>query len=985
MKLTSYDIESLRDLVRMLLKENEDLRLKLHKNGIPCKPKSNIFQNMLLEQRRKDAYDPDQAGRIQPYSVDITLAKKFYSRFWGREDVYAQRGKKGGYFPQCAFRWQNICPVYRREEKYCHQKACPYRKWIRLTPEKIMAHLIGTREDGSDVIGIYPLLPDNTCRFLVFDFDNHVKGSSADDYANQDDNWKIEVDALRAICRQFQIPQLTERSRSGRGAHVWILFTDPIPAMKARQFGSLLLDKGAERINLPSFEYYDRMFPAQDSSENIGNLIALPLQGHILRTYGNSAFVDDNWNAYQDQLAVLFACPRLSPEKLDQFISMALADRTAASVREMQRLRPWNRTNSFNKDDVKGRLHIVLADGIYVDVLNLMPRIQNQIRCLGIIDNPAFYKNIHAGRSNFNQFSTINLENDCNGYIHIPRGQLGILKDRCDQASIPYDIDDQREKGHPIRVAFRGQLRPEQLLAAQGMLAYDNGILNAATATGKTVICCSLIAQRQVNTLILLRSRDLLRQWQERLEEFLEIDEQPPAYYTPTGRKKYRSSPIGTYSAGHDKTTGIIDIAMIGSICDLIDHNERLRSYGMVIMDECHAAASEQARKVLASVNAKYVYGVTATPKRSDSLDKIIFMMLGPVRHSISARERSQQTGIDQLIYPRFTHLVNTMGNELDINKAYELVSTDTERNKMIIQDVTECISDKRTPVILTRMKKHAEYLAEHLRHVADHVLLLYGNNTDRENEIIAKRLYEIPDQQSLILIATGSKIGEGFDYPRLDTLFLASPVRFEGRIMQYVGRISREYPGKKNVIVYDYVDSHIGFFDHQYNQRLRVYHKLCFHVLSPAQMQTNGKINTGAIYSVSDYQDAFERDIVGAESELVIASPYLTPSKVDRFLSIVRLRQEAGIRVVVVTMRPEMIAVSDEDDALLQSDLIEQMKYAGVYIQLTDDASNHYAVFDRKLIWHGGINFLGKEDDWNSLIRTEDPMAAAELMEMSF
>lgn len=216
----------------------------------------------------------------------------------GRIDVYAKRGKNGGYFPQCNHRWNDrICPKQRGEKIVCEN--CEHTEWTALTPKKIMEHLLGFKEDGSDVIGIYPLLPEGTCRFLVFDFDNHEKGAEKTDFANADEAWHEEVDALRQICESNGIVPLVERSRSGRGAHLWIFFQKPIQASLARNFGFLLLDKGSASINLKSFHYYDRMYPSQDAAGSIGNLIALPLQGKALRS-GNSAFVDGNWNAYPD-------------------------------------------------------------------------------------------------------------------------------------------------------------------------------------------------------------------------------------------------------------------------------------------------------------------------------------------------------------------------------------------------------------------------------------------------------------------------------------------------------------------------------------------------------------------------------------------------------------------------------------------------------------------------------------------------------------
>ncbi|MCX4307936.1 MAG: restriction endonuclease subunit R, partial [Acetatifactor sp.] len=228
---------------------------------------------------------------------------------------------------------------------------------------------------------------------------------------------------------------------------------------------------------------------------------------------------------------------------------------------------------------------MVLGDGIYVDTLNLMPRLQNQIRSMAAFDNPEFYKNKRLGYSNYSNFSAVYMGRDVEGYICLPRGLRESLIDRCVQASIEYELEDAREKGRPLRVSFKGDLRMQQSLAADRLLAYDHGVLSAATAFGKTVVCSYLISARKVNTLILLHNKDLIGQWVEELYHFLDIDEEPPIYKTKTGREKRRESVIGILHGGKDTLTGIIDVAMAGSLYGKGNYHELINSYGMVIMD----------------------------------------------------------------------------------------------------------------------------------------------------------------------------------------------------------------------------------------------------------------------------------------------------------------------------------------------------------------------------------------------------------------
>lgn len=366
----------------------------------------------------------------------------------------------------------------------------------------------------------------------------------------------------------------------------------------------------------------------------------------------------------------------------------------------------------------------------------------------------------------------------------------------CEQSEITFDIADQRIIGRPIRAVFKGDLRVKQNIAVKKLLEYDDGILQAATAFGKTVVCSYLIFERKVSTLILLQNKSLIDQWLEKISEFLEIDEQPPEYFTKTGIKKRRESVIGVLHGNKNTLTGIIDVAMVQSLSGKKNIEEILDSYGMVIIDECHHAASTTYVNLLEKVKSKYVYGVSANVKRDDKLEKIIPMLIGPLRHSYSALESSHDQEFNHFFIPRYTRIVDNFETKENINKAFTLIANSEVRNRMIIEDVKECVNSNKTPIILTKMKEHAKYLGEKLNGIANHIFVLYGDNSDKENNAIVMKLKSIPRNETVILVATGQKVGEGFDFPRLDVLFLASPVSFEGRLEQYVGRLNRNYEG---------------------------------------------------------------------------------------------------------------------------------------------------------------------------------------------
>ena len=643
------------------------------------------------------------------------------------------------------------------------------------------------------------------------------------------------------------------------------------------------------------------------------------------------------------------------------------------------RPKPWKKKQVFNKSDVVGKMHIILGDGVYVDALNLMPRIQNQIRSLAAFDNPIFYKNRRLGYSNYYNFSAVYMGKDIDGYIHIPRGLREQLINNCKEACIEYDISDQREMGRPIRVFFNGDLRTEQDLAADRMLQHDHGVLSATTAFGKTVVCSYLISQRKVSTLILLHSKDLIEQWVEELNKFLIIKEKPAIYKTKTGKEKRRDIVIGVLKGNKNKLTGIVDVAMIGSMYSKGKFNDFINSYGLVIMDECHHCGSNTSIEVMQRVNSRYVYGVSATPKRGDNLEKIVYMLLGPIRHSYTAKERAKEQGLGYYVYPRFTRVIDTNETGNDISAAYNLISKNKLRNEMIVNDTRQVIADRRTPLILTRYKEHAKNLFDVLSGAADYVFLLYGDNSDRENSEIRKKLKEVLCEKSIILIATGQKIGEGFDFPRLDTLMLAAPVSFDGRLEQYVGRLHRDYEGKKYVVVYDYIDAHLKVFEKMYSKRLRTYKRLGYSLISN---RTLDKQVANAIDDSGNYIDIFEQDIVEAEKRIIISSPHIVQERIDRTIYITKQQVEAGCKIIVITTDPEKMSFGSIND---YHEMINQMKASGIQVVIKDEVDEHFAVIDEELVWHGGMNLLGKEDVWDNLIRIKSDVVAEELLELSF
>lgn len=966
------NIEYLRKLIRTLQAENNYLKKTLIDADIPFNTSNNDNDSTTEE------YSTDQADRINELFVTRDVAIKFYSYFWGREDVYARRSKNGSYFPQCYDRWKDNCPINKKEIKFC--KECPKKNHIPLKPETIIKHLTSEKEDGTEVIGIYPLLKDNTCRFVVFDFDNHT---NSDKDLAKDNNWIEEINTLRNICLENNLDPLVERSRSGNGGHLWLFFDKPINAKTAKEFASLLLEKGMQTNNIKNFKYFDRIFPNQETTEYLGNLIVLPLQGFALKN-GNSAFVDENMNAYEDQFDKLFNTTKLTKNEIENLIIKwkedlhnnkgALISYDALSNRP----KPWNRQSKLDKDAVLGTMHIILSDGIYIDTLNLLPSIQNQIRSICAFDNPEYYKNIKLRKSNYQNDSVIYLGKDINDYIKLPRGLKDLLIQRLNEANIKYEIEDKRSIGSPINVEFKGDLLLRQNLAAENMLAYEDGILNAATAFGKTVLSAYLISKRKISTLILLKDSTLINQWIDELNKFLDINELFPSYKTKSGKTKQRKSLIGVLQGNTNTLTGIVDIAMVPTLVNRDNISDILDNYGMVIMDECQSAASNSSIFVMDKVKAKYIYGVSATIKRSDNLDKIINMLLGPVRHRYTAKEKANDFGIEHYFIPRFTRVVNYEINQNDITKQFKLLFSNKVRNEQIINDVFSSYNNSRNILVIIKFKEHTKLLYDELNKQLENVYLIYGDNSEKENNNIIEIINKLDDSGNFVIVATGQKVGVGFNMPRLNTLFLTAPVSDPSRFEQYLGRIDRIYKNKKEVLVYDYVDSHIPIFNNMYNKRLKVYKKCAYSLFD----ENTTKQEVNKIYSYNNYQEVFERDLIEAKSRIIISSSSIDLDKYERIIELLKPKQEQGITITIVTNNPDNIFNNNPDYTF---HILNKYRNLGINTLIKDDYLENYCVIDEDILWHGSIEFLGKDDIYTSSIRIGDSQAIQELLELTF
>jgi superfamily II DNA or RNA helicase len=950
----------------VLIAENERLRKAL---GLPVEENVEKQEIVALE---KESRIPEAAASVNKYSSPEEKIELFLSLFRGRTDVYAKRcySKNHGssyYVPACKNEWvRGVC-----EKPRVKCRNCSRRELLPLTKEVIDSHLRNKDKNGSGIVGIYPLLPDENCLFLAIDFD--------------EEDWQNDIATFRLVCKEWNIPIAIERSRSGNGAHAWLFFEEPVPATSARKLGNALLTDAMSTRHEIRFTSYDRMFPNQDfmPKGGFGNLIALPLQGEA-RKAGNSEFIDTDFQSYPDQWACLASIKKLNPEEIKNLLSKwcegnGLGELGNAETDDEDSIKPWESKKpevKLESMDFPGQLAIVEANRLYIPKKDVSQRALNRIKRLAAFSNPQFYKTQKMRMSTYDIPRIIYSLDETAEYIGIPRGCRASLVQLLEKFEISYLFDDKRNKGKPIDVRFKGMLREEQQFAANALLQYENGVLSVPTAFGKTVIGASLIAERKCNTLILVHLHTLFDQWKKSLEQFLEINETLPETENKRGRKKVRSL-IGQTGSGKNTASGIIDIALVQSLIHENEVDDAVKNYGMVIVDECHHASSVNYEKVLGVVNARYVYGLTATPTRQDGQHPITFMQCGAIRYNVSAKEQAGKRNFEHYIIPCFTGFKKPLTQDeahWHITQIYTTLVENEARNQQIVTDVVEAVKSHRTPIILTQRKEHVVRLSDMLKNQTDaRIVTLVGSDSAKVKNQTMELLANIPHDEQLIIIATGKYVGEGFDYPRLDTLFLVSPIAWKGTLSQYAGRLHREYPGKQNVRIYDYVDIHIPVLERMYHKRLTGYAQIGYKTLSAH----NRPDKVSLIYDTGSFASVMKNDFVEAKKEILIVSPFLRKKRIDTVLEWLKEPVQKGTSITVVTRPAESYR---EPDRIREC--IEYLQSSVTVVQ-KPDIHQKIILIDNCLVWYGNINLLSYGSSEESIMRLESRELAAELYGM--
>ncbi len=737
----------------------------------------------------------------QPSLTTEQKVKLFKRLFRGRDDVfplrwYSQKSGRSGYAPACSNEWKpGVCQKPRVK---CAD--CAHRVLMPISDDVVYNHLAGLH-----VMGVYPLLSDNRCYFLAVDFDEAC--------------WREDCLAFVASCDELGVAASLEISRSGNGAHVWIFFERALDARDARRLGCALISATCDRTRQLELRSYDRLFPNQDvmPKGGFGNLIALPLQKRA-REQGGSVFVDRQLQPYTDQWAYLSSVQCVKVEDIEAVIVRATGKAhplDVSFIEQQDYARPWQRPEPINiQGELPECVTITLANKLYIAKDGLPQSLLNRLIRLAAFQNPGFYKAQAMRMSVWDKPRIICSAENYPQHIALPRGCLDAVQALLQELGIHLEFEDERCYGSVVNLKFAGNLRPDQQVAVTAMLQYQSGVLSAPTAFGKTVSAAALIAQCKVNTLVLVHRKELLKQWLQRLETFLQVD----------------ADSIGFLGGGKAKLSGRLDVAVMQSLISKGEVNPLVESYGLVIVDECHHIGAISFDEILKQVKAHYVFGLTATPVRRDGLQPLIFMQCGPIRHTA----RQPEGAPHQLeVEPMFYRHPAVFPDEIKIQELFLQLVNDAARTAKLVAAIVDAWQQGRKILVLTERMQHLLQIQQSLTDRVDHLFVLHGRLSAGKRESVLSQLAALDGKSPRVLLATGKLVGEGFDHPPLDTLLLAMPISWKGTLQQYAGRLHREHADKQTVKIIDLVDSGHPMLQKMWEKRQRGYKAMGYSLLT--------------------------------------------------------------------------------------------------------------------------------------------------------
>ncbi|WP_252306324.1 TOTE conflict system archaeo-eukaryotic primase domain-containing protein [Streptococcus pseudopneumoniae] len=874
---------------------------------------------------------------FQLQSSHLTTQEKlqlFTSVFAGRFDVYAKsfindQGKIQ-YFPSYDYGWKQLSP-----EK---------RSFQTLTDSVLKSHF-----RGETAIGIFPMHLDDSCYFLVLDLD--------------EGDWKEAGLTIRRIARERQMEAHLEISRSGHGLHIWFFFEEAIPSREARLFGKKLLELAMQESMQLSFDSFDRMFPNQDvlPKGGFGNLIALPFQGEAYHQ-GRTVFVDEQFQPYEDQWRYLQEIQRVSTAKVALLIQEELG-----------------------KEELDKELKVVLSNMIQLEKSSVTPKTLFFLKNMASFSNPEFYLKQAMRQPTYQIPERMYLFGESDHYLWLPRGLLYPLQDKfntlrkslqttsaspcrtqvlptasflvCSLIFIEYEqgsVEDRRKVQRSIRVEFKGELTFEQELALSDMTSKENGLLHAETGFGKTVLGAALISERKTKTIILVHNRQLLDQWLDRLNHFLTFEEEEATRYTASGREKVIGY-VGQYGGTKKWLSKLVDVVMIQSLFKLENSQSLLDEYEMMIVDECHHVSALMFEKVVAQFRGKYLYGLTATPERKNGHEPIVFQRIGEILHTADKRETDFKRQL-QLRFTSFGHLEIEKTKASNFIQLSDWIATDSVRNQLIIKDILDQVAEGRNILVLVNRIQQIDVFEKLLKEKeVDDCYIISGKTKVRDRTSLMETLEQL--DKGFVLLSTGKYIGEGFDLPQLDTLILAAPFSWKNNLIQYAGRIHRNYKDKSLVRIFDYVDIHVPYLEKMFQKRQVAYRKMDYRVIEGEEKQF--------VYVDSRYEKVLREDLAGERQECLLILPYVHQTKLMNFLKEFRISQ---IEICI----PETVA---------NKAWLDQLKSQKIKVSFTQSKIvTPILLVNKTIVWYGAMPLLGKVDEM-TILRLESASIVSELV----